>query len=149
MKNSDALVEYIRTLVRDDVAANDEIEAQLDREGWGDDFPRFSTVLFFLAVNLRFGNELDRARIIQFVAELRISTSNGGPEIDASAAESLIAAAIDQTLDYNISQEMIGRIQGATIYKALKEANLTDQDLTSLIQEATEITDNASKNDTK
>ena len=59
-----------------------------------------------------------------------------GREINAEAAEQLIMSIIDPSLDYSISQGMIGRIQAATVQKVLTEENLSDADLDALLAEA-------------
>lgn len=131
--------EYIRTLIRGDNAENDRIEAQLDQEGW-DDFAKFQAALFFLAVDRRFQGKVDEPRIIQFVSSIRQDlAATGGPQIDQQAAETLIKAAIDESVDYNLDQHTIGKIQGATIYKVLTEAELSDEDLKSILAEAASI----------
>ncbi|GGM37507.1 hypothetical protein GCM10011608_22640 [Micromonospora sonchi] len=126
---------YIRTLVRGDHAANDVVEAKLDAEGW-DGLPRYLASVFFLAVDRRFGETAGRAEIITFVGELRAGLADGGPEINAEAAEQLIMSIIDPSLDYSTSQEMIGRIQAVTVQKILTEENLSDADLDALLAEA-------------
>ena len=71
------MVAYIRTMVRGEHAANDEIEARLDLEGW----EGFSTLLgavFYFAVNRRFPGGASQDEIIRFVSEMR-STTIGGP----------------------------------------------------------------------
>ncbi|TCB95582.1 hypothetical protein E0H26_19155 [Micromonospora zingiberis] len=129
------LPEYIRTMVRGDYAANDAVEAKLDAEGW-DGLPRYLAAVFFLAVDRRFGETGSHAEIIAFVGELRAGLADGGPEINAEAAEQLISSIIDPSLDYSMSQEMIGRIQAATVQKILTEENLSDSELDSLLAEA-------------
>ncbi|MGX7675575.1 hypothetical protein [Plantactinospora sp. DSM 117369] len=132
------LPEYIRTLVRRDRAANDRIEAQLDASGWSG-FPRFLAALFFLAVDRRFGETSSHADVIKFVAELRADLTNGGPGINAEAAETLISSILDPSVDYNIEQEMIGKIQAATVYKVLTEEHISDSDLDAFLTEAVEL----------
>ncbi|WP_326561274.1 hypothetical protein [Micromonospora sp. NBC_01796] len=132
------LPEYIRTLVRGDHDANDRIEAKLDAEGWGG-FPRFLAALFFITVDRRFGESSTPADVIKFVAELRADLSQGGPDIDAEAAEALITSIIDPSVDYTIDQSMIGRIQAATVYRVLTQEDLTDTDLDAVLAEAVEL----------
>lgn len=129
------LPDYIRTLVRGQREANDKVQAQLDAEGW-EGFPKFLAAIFFLAVDRHFGEEPAPAEIIRFVADLRAHLSHDGPEINAEAAESLIAATIDPSLHYKIEPNMIGRIQASTVYKALSEENITDEDLDALLTES-------------
>ncbi|MET8041781.1 hypothetical protein ABZU25_13065 [Micromonospora sp. NPDC005215] len=129
------LPEYIRTMVRGDHAANDAVEARLDAEGW-DGLPRFLAAVFFLAVDRRFGEAAGRADVITFVGDLRAGLADGGPEINAEAAEALIMSIIDPSIDYSISQEMIGRIQAATVQKILTDDHLTDDELNALLNEA-------------
>ncbi|MEU8182189.1 hypothetical protein AB0B85_16165 [Micromonospora sp. NPDC049044] len=136
------LPEYIRTMVRGDHAANDAVEARLDVEGW-DGLPRFLAAVFFLAVDRRFGETTGRAEVITFVGGLRAGLADGGPEIDAEAAETLIMSIIDPSIDYSISQEMIGRIQAATVQKILTEENLTDNELDAMLAEAVRIASRA------
>lgn len=132
------LPEYIRTLVRGDREANDRIEAQLDADGW-EGFARFLAALFFLAVDRRFGEDAAPSDVIKFVAELRADLSRGGPAIDAEAAETLIGSIIDPAVDYTIDQGMIGRIQAATVYKVLADADLTDAELAAVLAEAVQL----------
>ncbi|MFY1702645.1 hypothetical protein ACN28G_13015 [Micromonospora sp. WMMA1923] len=131
--------DYIRTLVRGEHAANDAIEARLQAEGW-DGFPKFLAMAFFLAVDLRFGENAEWSDVIKFVADLRTDL-HGGAEINAEAAERLIMSVVDPSVDYTAAQEMIGAIQAATALKILAEANLTDTDLDSLLAEAVTLTD--------
>ncbi|MFI5926086.1 hypothetical protein ACIA3K_08850 [Micromonospora sp. NPDC051543] len=128
------LIEYVRTMIRSDYAANESVGARLDAEGW-DGFPRFLAALFFVAVDRRFGETADRVGVIKFVAELR-AQYEGGPEIRADDAESLILATIDPSLDYTVSPEMIGRIQAATVQKIFTEEGLVDSALDTLLLEA-------------
>ncbi|GIJ78304.1 hypothetical protein SAMN05443287_101103 [Micromonospora phaseoli] len=76
-------------MVRGDHAANDAVEARLDAEGW-DGLPRFLAAVFFLAVDRRFGETAGRPEVIAFVGELPAGLADGGPEINAEAAEQLI-----------------------------------------------------------
>ncbi|MEV1107384.1 hypothetical protein AB0I95_01890 [Micromonospora sp. NPDC049751] len=131
------LIEYVRTMIRSDYAANESVGARLDAEGW-DGFPRFLAALFFVAVDRRFGETADRVGVIKFVAELR-AQYEGGPEIRADDAESLILATIDPSLDYTVSPEMIGRIQAATVQKILTEEGLVDSELEALLSEAADL----------
>lgn len=129
------LKEYIRTLVRGENDANDQVEVLLDEDGW-DGFPRFLAALFFLAVERRFDDHPEPAEVIKFVAELRADLSRGGPDIDAAAAETLIISILDPSIDYTIQQEMIGKIQAATVYKVLADENPSDADLDAFLNEA-------------
>ncbi|MEU5550725.1 MULTISPECIES: hypothetical protein [unclassified Micromonospora] len=129
------LAEYVRTMVRGDHVANDAVEAKLDAEGW-DGLPRYLAAVFFLAVDRRFGETTGRAEVIAFVGELRAGLANGGPEINAEAAEQLIMSIIDPSLDYSMSQQMIGRIQAATVQKILTEEDLPDNELDAILAEA-------------
>lgn len=131
------LIEYVRTMIRSDYAANESVGARLDAEGW-DGFPRFLAALFFVAVDRRFGETVDRAGVIKFVADLR-AQYEGGPEIRADDAESLILATIDPSLDYSVGPEMVGRIQAATVQKILTEEGLVDSELEALLSEAAEL----------
>ncbi|MEU7927207.1 hypothetical protein [Micromonospora sp. NPDC049801] len=131
------LIEYVRTMIRSDYAANESVGARLDAEGW-DGFPRFLAALFFVAVDRRFGETADRVGVIKFVAELR-AQYEGGPEIRADDAESLILATIDPSLDYTVSPEMIGRIQAATVQKIFTEEGLVDSALDTLLSEAADL----------
>ncbi|WP_422737171.1 hypothetical protein ACN263_27685 [Micromonospora sp. WMMD729] len=128
------LIEYVRTMIRSDYAANESIGARLDAEGW-DGFPRFLAALFFVAVDRRFGETADRVGVIKFVADLR-AQYEGGPEIRADDVESLILATIDPSLDYAVSPEMVGRIQAATVQKIFTDETLTDIELEALLAEA-------------
>jgi 3-methyladenine DNA glycosylase/8-oxoguanine DNA glycosylase len=128
-------VEYIRTMVRGEHEANDEIEAELDETGW-DGFPRFLASVFFLAVDRRFSKDTPPGEIIKFVADLRADASDGGPAIDPIGAENLIRSIVDSDVDYDLSQEMIGRIQAATALKILTEEELTDKQLDDFFSEA-------------
>jgi hypothetical protein len=128
-------VEYVRTMVRGDHEANDQIEARLDEQGW-DGFPRFMSALFFLAIDRRFGSKIDKAKVITFVAEMRADVANDGPEIDGQAAETLIESIIDASVEYSIPQSMIGTIQAAAVYKVLTEDRLSDTALDAFLAEA-------------
>ena len=127
--------DYIRTFLRRQNAANDQIEAKLDAEGW-DGFAKFQAALFFLAVEHRFGNKIVHADIIKFVADMRAEVGPDGPKIDAEAAETLIKSIIDDSIDYDIAPRMIGTVQATTIYKVFSEAGLSDEDLDAVFDEA-------------
>ena len=129
---------YIRTLVRGDHAANDQIEAKLDAEGW-DGFPRFLAALFFVSVDRRFGEDATQADVIKFVADMRADLGDDAPEVNPAAAETLIFSVIDPSIDYDIDHQMIGRIQAATVHKVLAEEDLTDQELDAVLAEAVEL----------
>lgn len=129
---------YFRTLVRGDHAANEQIEAKLDAEGW-DGFPRFLAALFFVSVDRRFGEDATRADVIKFVADMRAGLVDDGPEVNPEAAETLIFSIIGPSMDYDIEQQMIGRIQAATVHKVLAEGDLTDQELDAVLAEAVEL----------
>ena len=131
------LPNYVRTLVRGERELNDQIEERLDRDGW-DGLPRFLASLFFAAVDRRFGENALPGEIIRFVAALREDLSYGGPDIDPVGAEALIKSVLDPTVDYDLGQEMIGRIQLATSYKILSEGDLSDAELDEILAEATE-----------
>lgn len=128
-------VEYVRTMVRGEHDANDEVEARLDEIGW-DGFPRFLASAFFLAVDRRFAKDTPQGEIIKFVADLRADASDGGPAMDPVGAENLIRSIVDPEVDYELSQEMIGRIQAAAVLKILTEDELTDDQLDDFFSEA-------------
>jgi hypothetical protein len=131
------LPDFIRTLVRGDHELNDQIEERLDRDGW-DGFPRFLAALFFAAVDLKFSENTIPSEIIRFVAALREDLSHGGPDIDPIGAEALIKSVLDPTVDYDLNQEMIAKIQFATAYKVLSEGDLSDAELNEILAEAAE-----------
>ncbi|MFY1700724.1 hypothetical protein ACN28G_03075 [Micromonospora sp. WMMA1923] len=128
------MVAYIRTMVKGEHAANDEIEARLDSEGW-DGFGTFLGAVFYFAVNRRFPTGASRDEVIRFVGEMR-STSIGGPETDAASAEKLVSAALNPSLDTDIEPMSAGRIQGLTILHTLGGGAVTDEDLDALLGEA-------------
>ncbi|MEQ4300106.1 hypothetical protein ABNF97_01725 [Plantactinospora sp. B6F1] len=137
MTISPEMVEYIRTMVKGDHAANDRIEAKLDAQGW-DDFPTLLGAVFYFAVNRRFGASTTAADVMVFVAEMRAAAPAGSPEIDANAAESLVRAALDPSLDLDIDPQMAGRIQGLAILHILSSPHTTDEDLDDLLANAVE-----------
>ncbi|WJK32725.1 hypothetical protein [Solwaraspora sp. WMMA2065] len=128
---------YIRTLVRGENDLNDEIEARLDRDGW-DGFPRFLASLFFIAVDRRFSEDAPAGEIIRFVAALREDLSHGGPDVDPTGAEALIRSVLDPAVDYDLTPEMVTKIQAATMYKIFSEGDLSDAELDEILAEATE-----------
>ncbi|MFV2021514.1 hypothetical protein [Micromonospora sp. LOL_023] len=116
---------------------NDEIEARLDRDGW-DGFPRFLASLFFIAVDSRFSDATPSGEIIRFVASLREDLSHGGPDIDPIGAEALIRSVLSPAIDYDLTPEMVTKIQAATMYKIFSEGDLSDAELDEILAEATE-----------
>lgn len=128
------LLEYVRALVRGDTETYDRLQAQLENEGWPG-FPRFLAALFFIAVDRRFGTNVDLPQIIRFVAEMRADVSDGGPPIDPVGAENLIRSIIDPTVDYDLDPDAIGTIQATAIYKILSE-DCVDEELESVLAEA-------------
>ncbi|WP_243706488.1 MULTISPECIES: hypothetical protein [unclassified Micromonospora] len=136
------LLDYVRTMIRGDYAANDVVEARLDADGW-DGFPRFLAALFFVAVDRRFGTAAGPPEVIKFVGDLRAGLGEDSPDIQPDAAERLILSIIDPSVDYSISQDMIGRIQAATIQKILTEEDFSDAELDALLAEAAELAQRA------
>ncbi|MGC5378746.1 hypothetical protein ACPXB1_09780 [Micromonospora sp. DT68] len=51
----------------------------------------------------------------------------------------MILSTIDPSLDYAISQEMIGRIQAATVQKVFTDEALADAELEALLTEAAQL----------
>lgn len=70
------VVEYVRTLVRDDHEANDQIEVRFGDGKWGEAVASFMSAVFFYAMDLRFQGKCDDRSILAFVAELRSQTRN-------------------------------------------------------------------------
>ncbi|MBF9130203.1 hypothetical protein I0C86_14740 [Plantactinospora sp. S1510] len=129
------IVDYIRTFVRDDYTTNDQIEAQLNEDGW-DGFAPFLSAIFFYAIDLHFDGKRDDRAIRQFVAEMRSDNADVANQIDASQAENAIFAVLDSSVDLEVSPEMLGRVQTFAVHKALVEANLSDAELDSLLNRA-------------
>ncbi len=129
------LVEYVRTLVRDDHEANIRYEEKLDEEGW-DGWPAFLGALFFLTLQRRFSGGYDETEAIRLVADLRARTSNGGPVIDPASAELLIKAVFDPAVQVDLQPETLGHIETMAVYAILSEENLPDAALEALLTEA-------------
>ncbi|MEV4497091.1 hypothetical protein AB0J84_15490 [Micromonospora arborensis] len=134
------MVAYIRTMVRGEHAANDEIEARLDNAGW-DGFSTLLGAVFYFAVNRRFPGGASQDEIIRFVSEMR-STTIGGPETDANSVEKLVSAALDPSLDTDIEPGLAGRIQGLTILHTLGGGGASDDELDAILREAATLADN-------
>ncbi|WP_434740411.1 hypothetical protein [Micromonospora sp. SH-82] len=132
-------ISYILTMVEGDHAANDEIEARLDRDGW-DGFDVLLGAVFYLAVNRRFQRGADTGEIIRFVADMR-STTTGGPETDASSAEMLVSGALDPSLPTDVEPTSTGRIQGLTILYALGDGAVSSKELNAILTEAATLAD--------
>jgi hypothetical protein len=138
MTASNEFAQYLRTLVRGQTAENDRIEARLDAAGWVG-YPQFLAVAFFLAVERRFQRPADPGEIIRFVADIRASLADGGPDIDPDTAERMIRSVLDERVRFDMSAlnaEMVGRIQSAVVYAVLTEADLADPDLDQFLAEA-------------
>ncbi|MDG4829159.1 hypothetical protein O7627_07545 [Solwaraspora sp. WMMD1047] len=58
------LIEFVRTLVRDEYEANDHYERKLDDDGWAG-WPPYLSALFFLAVDRRFAGVYDEPQVIR------------------------------------------------------------------------------------
>ncbi|MEU1396969.1 hypothetical protein ABZ403_13040 [Micromonospora zamorensis] len=129
------MVDYIRTMVRGDHEANDQVEARLDQLGW-DGFPTLLGAVFYFAVNRRFDEQTPPGEIMRFVADMRAAAPAGGPEIDANAAETLIRAAVDPDVETAIDPQMAGRIQGLVILAILGDGTVADDELDALLAEA-------------
>ncbi|SCF30994.1 hypothetical protein [Micromonospora chokoriensis] len=136
--SSPEMVDYIRTMIRGDHAANDRVEARLDELGW-EGFPTLLGAVFYFAVNRRFDERTTPGEIMRFVADMRASTPAGTPEIDANAAEQLISAAVNPNIATDIDPQMAGRVQGLVILRILGQGAISDEDLDALLAEATEL----------
>jgi hypothetical protein len=133
------MVEYIRTMVRGEYEENDRLEAKLDAEGW-DDFPTLLGAVFYYAVTRRFGEGASQEEIIQFVAEMRAAAPAEAAEaIDANAAEGLVRAALDPSVESDVDSEMSGAIQGLAVIHVLGAPEVTEQDLDALLAEALKV----------
>ncbi|MEV4760728.1 hypothetical protein AB0J86_37275 [Micromonospora sp. NPDC049559] len=130
-----AMVDFIRTFVRDEIEENDRLEAQLDQEGW-DDYGLFLNAVFFLAIDHYFDGRRDGAAIIRFVGEMRSQLDVGGDEIDPVGAERLISSVFDPDVEVGLSPAMIGKVQTHATYKALTEKAISDRELDELLSEA-------------
>ncbi|GAB2934032.1 hypothetical protein GCM10027280_22370 [Micromonospora polyrhachis] len=134
MAISPDVVEYVRTLVRDDHEANDQIEVRFGDGKWGEAVASFMSAVFFYAMDLRFQGKCDDRSILAFVAELR--SQNPEFEMDPKVAERVIAATLDDGLELAVTPEALGAIQTLAAYKALSEANLSDAELDALLHDA-------------
>ncbi|MGI5145925.1 hypothetical protein ACQEVC_05915 [Plantactinospora sp. CA-294935] len=133
------MVEYIRTMVRGQYAENDRLEAKLDDEGW-DDFPTLLGIVFYYAVERRFGSGATQEEVIRFVAEMRAAApAEAAAVIDANAAETLVRAALDPDLDSDVEPEMAGAIQGMVVVHVLGAPEVTDDDLDTLLRKSEEV----------
>jgi hypothetical protein len=133
---SDA-AEFVRTLVTGDTDGNRRYERRLEEHGWVG-FPQFLSAIFFLAVERRFKASTDRAEVVRFVADLRADASDTLP-VDPVSIETLIGAVLDPTVEFNVSQENIGKIQMFVAHKALQEANLSESEFDAILAEADSI----------
>jgi hypothetical protein len=127
--------EFVRSLVRGDYDATDEYEKRLDEQGWSD-FPKFLSAAFFLAVERRFPRGFNQADVIHFVADLRAHGRPGAPEFDPSAAEAMIGAVLNPSIDFDLHQEAIGQIQTLVVHKVLADENLDDAELDQFLGDA-------------
>jgi hypothetical protein len=132
------IIDYIRTFVRDDYAANDRIEAQLNEEGW-DGLYLYLNAVFFYAIDQHFDGKRDDKAIRRFVADLRSENPEVADEIDPVLAENAIFAVLDESVDLEAPPEVLSRIQTLGIYKALNEANLSDSELDALLTRAAQL----------
>lgn len=132
------VVEFARTLLRGDFEENDRYERKLDEEGW-DGWPSLLSAIFFLAVDKRFGGRRDDAAIIHFVADLRAEVGDDGPVIEAAAAEALIRAVLDSSVEFSVDPAAMGTIQTLVVNKILAAENITDDELDGLLAKAKEI----------
>lgn len=132
------MIDYIRTMVRGDYERNDQIEAALDTEGW-DNFSTLLGVVFYFAVNRRLAETSNSTDIIRLVAEMRASTPSNAPEVDVNAAEKLIRAALDPSIEAKVDPEMAGSIQGLTILYILGDPSVSDAELERILSDAAEV----------
>jgi hypothetical protein len=133
------IVEYVRTFIRDEYTENDRIEERLAQTGLGEDFASFLSAVFFFAVDRRFDGTNDRAAIIRFVADLRAQDGPGGLDVEAPAAEAVIAAVFDPTTELNVTADSLAAIQVHVIHKAISDLQLTDDELNELLREAEQL----------
>ncbi|TDC01464.1 hypothetical protein E1091_02825 [Micromonospora fluostatini] len=129
------MIDYIRTMVKGDHAANDQVEARLDQLGW-EGFPTLLGAVFYYAVNRRFDDRTAPGEIIRFVADMRATVPPGVPEIDPAAAEALIRAALDPDVETDVEPQMGGRIQGLAIIRILGGGDVSDAELDALLVDA-------------
>ncbi|MEV4630431.1 hypothetical protein AB0J90_29625 [Micromonospora sp. NPDC049523] len=141
MKIKPEMVEYIRTMVKGDHEANDRIEAELDAQGW-DNFPTLLGAVFYFSVNRRLSPKATAGEIMLFVAEMRAAAPSGS-QIDPTAAEKLVRAALDPSIDISVEPQMVGRIQGMTILHILSNPEVTDQDLETLLANSVDASNQA------
>jgi hypothetical protein len=135
MKIKDDLVAYLRTLVRNDFEAHDQVEQRLDESGW-EGWPAFLTAAYYLAVRHHFNGKYQEAEAIRLVAEMRSRISTDGPPIDPAQAENLIKAVFDETVEVDMSPKTLGQIETVTIYAILSNGRATDAAIDKLLAEA-------------
>ncbi|WP_326561268.1 hypothetical protein [Micromonospora sp. NBC_01796] len=141
MKIKPEMVDYIRTMVKGDHEANDRIEAELDAEGW-DNFSTLLGAVFYYAVHRRLNAKATAGEIILFVAEMRAAAPSGS-QIDPTAAEELVRAALDPSIDISLEPQMVGRTQGLAILHILSSPDVTNQELETLLGRAVDASNQA------
>lgn len=137
MATSD-IVEFARSLIRGDFAANDRYERKLDDAGW-EGWPAFLSALFFLAIDRRFSGEYDQAKAIRLVADLRAGMSEEQTPPDPISTEKLIRAVFDPSVELDLPPEDMGKIQTLVAYNILAQEQLSDEELDELLAEAQEL----------
>ena len=132
------LIEYVRTAVRGNFAAQDEVEKKLDAEGW-DGFPHFLATVFFMAVDKRFSRPVDAGDIVRFVADIRAGLGDDAHVVDQLTAERLVRSVVDDNAKFDMrsaDQDMVARIQTLASYRILTDSDMTDEQLDAFLQEA-------------
>ncbi len=143
MPTKSDVIEFVRTLINGDFEANDRYEKKLDEEGW-EEWPKFLSALFFIAVDRRFNGQYDEAQAIRFVAELRAEARDGAPPLNPSDTELLIKAVLNPPVEFNISPQAMGEIETLVVYTILTQENLSDEALDQILLEAQSIADSQS-----
>jgi hypothetical protein len=129
------LVEYIRTMIKGDYEANDKIESKLDVEGWEGMAPLMGATFFHL-VDRYFGGELNDKKIIELVAAMRADQRAASHGIKAEGAETLIRAALDESVSIDIEPEAVGKIQALAVMKIAEAQPLSESELDALLTES-------------
>ena len=133
------LIEYVRTMVSRDTAANKRVEQKLDAEGWTG-APVFYASCFYLAVNRRFPRPVDPGDIVRFVAEIRAWAGEDAPGIDPAIAETLIGSVVDPSMEIDVrrlDQEMVGRIELIVVFAVLSRLSVSEAELDAFFTKAT------------
>ena len=131
--NLDQSIAIVRTLLTEEFDTYRHLDAKLDRSA----YKIFAAVMgaaFVEAATRRFGEQPDKAEIVQFVAETRATYATVGEKVAAEDAEYMIRAALGEDhLMNSLDGRAMGLAQAAMLFALVREGNYTPSQIDDLL----------------